>query len=151
MLESNDKLGFIQAQYNQYWEMKRFHLNLSWNIPTLAVAAAVAFIAYGPEKITKWVQRPTLPAAALLATGLFVLLVFLHNHRNLVFAGVYEEAIIELEEEYGVAKKVHHRQMKGRIRGLAGISSSTFLGVFLLTLAVALLVASAHLWYVALK
>lgn len=147
MSEGNGKPEFVQAQYDQYWEMMRFHLSLSWNIPTLAIAAVVAFIAFDPEKVTNWSQNPLLPATTLLVSGLFVVLMFIHNHRNLVFAGIYEKAITELEQEYGVAKTVHHHQLGGSLKGLAGISSSRCLSGFLLILGVTLLLASGYFWF----
>lgn len=146
MPEKSDKLDFIRAQYDQYWEMKRFHLKLSWNIPTIVIAAILALIAIDPDRATNWEKDPLLPAFILLLAGFFVLLMYIHNQRNLWFAGVYEKVLIELEQEYGVTKMVHHQQIKGGPGGLLNVSSSKCLSSFLLVLAVFLLAASVYFW-----
>ncbi len=137
---------FVKEQYAQYWEMKRFHLALSWHIPALAIAAVVAFIGFDPDKITKWTRTPALPAVILLTMAMFVLLMALHHHRNLLFARLYEKAIAELEETHGIVKEVHHQQVSVKLTGFEKISSSVCLSFFLLVLAVALIIGSGYFW-----
>jgi hypothetical protein len=146
MATENANVEFVKEQYSQYWEMMRFHLSLSWNIPTLAIAAVVALVALDPEKLVNWRHTPVLLAAAFLVMGLFVVVMFIHHHRNLEFAGIYEVAISELEKDYGVVKEVHHGQLATKLKGLMKISSSICLERFLLLFAIVLLGLSGYFW-----
>lgn len=147
MANDNKNVDFIKEQYLQYWQMKRFHLALSWHIPALAIAAVVAFIGLDPDKLSKWTQTPLIPAAIFLAMGMFVLLMFIHHYRNLVFARIFEKAIAELEEIHGIVKEVHQQQTSAKLKGLAKISSSTCLSLFLLILSATLLCISGSFWF----
>ncbi len=134
MEDGDVNTDFVKEQYSQYWQMKRFHLALSWHIPALAIAAVVAFVGFDPDRLSKWAQRPVLPAAIFLAMSMFVLLMLIHHYRNLLFARIFERAIAELEQVYGIVKQVHHQQVAAELKGFARVSSSTWLSLFLLFL-----------------
>jgi len=140
------KPELLTDQYNQYWEMCRFHLSLSWNIPTLAIAGILALAATDPDARQKWFQEPLLPAVTMLVASLFVLLMYIHHRRNLLFAATYEKAIEELERDHGKQLGVLHHQVQARLRGFDRLSSSTCLGAFILVLGLFLIALDLYLW-----
>ena len=93
VIETTGNPEFIREQYSQYWEMKRFHLTLSWQIPALAIVAVVAFLGFDPDALTKWMQSPLVPAITFLLIGLFIVVMFVHHRRNLLFVRLYERAV----------------------------------------------------------
>jgi len=144
VIENAENPKFIREQYSQYWEMKRFHLTLSWQIPTLAIVAVVAFLGFDPAALTKWMQAPLVPAITFLLVGMFIVVMFVHHRRNLLFARLYERAVADFERDYGVKVDLHHFQVQPKLRGWQGVSSSSMLSALLLLLAVALLGTSVY-------
>jgi hypothetical protein len=140
----------LSDQYAQYWEMVRFHLSLSWNIPTLAIACIVAVAAIDPDAKQKWLREPLLPAVIVLVAALFMFLLYIHHRRNLLFAGRYEEAIDALEQKYGLPLGALHPQVQKKLMGVDRLSSSSCLGVFIVILGVCLMAFDVYLWILAL-
>lgn len=140
------KPELLSDQYNQYGEMCRFHLSLSWDIPTLAIAGIVAFVAVGPDTTANWSNEPLLPAVTLMAASLFVFLLYIHHRRNLLFAQTYERAIEALERDHGKQIGVLHHQVQASLRGFDRLSSSARLGGFILFLSGLLMVVDSYLW-----
>lgn len=135
---------FVAQQYAQYWEMKRFHLSLSWQIPALAAAAIIGFVTIDPSNLRDWNEHPIVPAVAFVFMGLFVGVMRIHHKRNIVLANNFEKALVELEEAHGVPFRVHHNQLQKQKAGLRGLSSSTALDIFLALLAVVLIGAAVY-------
>jgi hypothetical protein len=102
------KAEFIKQQYAQYWEMLRQHTTLSWQIPALSTAAIVFFLGIDPSRILEWSKTPFMPAVVFIILGSFVGIMFIHHRRNILFIGFYENAIKEIEKEYGLEMQVHH-------------------------------------------
>lgn len=149
-MDENEKNSeFIREQYSQYWEMMRFHLTLSWQIPALAIVAVVAFLGFDPDKLARWTQTPFVPAITFLLVGLFVVVMFIHHRRNLLFVRLYERAVADLEKNYGLEIEIHHFQVEPRLKGWRRISSSTSLSALLLFLAIGLLGISVYFFIIA--
>ena len=146
MSPDDPNLEFIKEQYSQYCQMHRFYGNLSWHIPTLAIAAVVAFIGFDPEKAIKWVNAPLLPAVTFLVISIFIALMYIHHRRNLLFTKICERVISEIEKDYGLQKKIYHIQVCPDLKGLDRLSSSIFLSVFLMLLSGASLGVSIYFW-----
>ena len=135
---------FISEQYSQYWEMKRFHLSLSWQIPALAAAAIVGFFTVDPDSLRNWHDAPFIPSLAFLLLSLFIVLMRVHHKRNIVLADVFEEAVKNLESQYGVPGNVYHNDLQRDAKKLKGLSSSRALDIFLGVLGAVLFAASAY-------
>lgn len=135
---------FVRVQYAQYWDMMRFHLSLSWQIPALAVVAVVALLGFDAEALTKWMDAPLVPAVALLLIGLFMVVMFVHHRRNLLFVRLYEETIAAIEKDYGVGSDLHHFQVQSDLNTWERLSSSSMLSALLLLLAAVSLGASIY-------
>ena len=98
MNENKQDVEFIQEQYSQYYEMKRMHLNFSWQIPALAIIAIVAFIGFAQDKLTNLVDAHLVSAISFLLIGSFVRVLFIHHRLNLLFVNYYERAVAEIEK-----------------------------------------------------
>lgn len=142
----NNKSDLINDQYNQYWEMCRFHLSLSWNIPTLAIASIIAFVGLDPDKLNSWLNRPILSACILLLSSIFVGIMYIHHRRNLLFASQYERALETIEKRYGNHLGVLHHQVQNKFHGLNKLSSSSLLGGFILLFAALLFLLDIYFW-----
>jgi hypothetical protein len=130
---------FAKEQYIQYWEMLRQSTAFSWQIPTIVAAAALLTLGIDSNRLVDWIKIPIVPAVAFIILGLFIVVMWIHHRRNRLFVGYYEDALINLEENYGIDLQVYHKQISPRLKGLNRISSSSTLSLFLILLSVALL------------
>ena len=138
----------IESQYQHYSEMIRFYLNLSWQIPTLAIVAVVGFIGLETDKIKDWKDYPLPAFIAFFILGLFFLMLYLHNKRNLTFATSYEKALTKLEKKYGYEITVHHFQTASNLKGVNKISSSKMLSRLLSFMTLIFLSVSFYYLYI---
>jgi len=144
MNERKKDRDFIREQYSQYWEMKRKHLTFSWQIPSLTIVAVLALVAFDPAKLEKWIQTPIVPALSFFMLAVFVALMFVHHRRNLLFAAMYDKVLAEFESKYGEELKIHHFQVQTKLPFFSQLSSSYFLSIFLILLAIGLFSVSLY-------
>ena len=142
-------LDFVREQYSQYWEMARTHSSYSWQLSTTAIVAIIAFIALDTEMLTTWTKTPLIPAFAFLVVGMFTITMLINLQRNLLFTRYYEQAITQLEEEFGKVLEVHHHQIAPNLKGWRAISSSKMLSVFLLLITIGILSMSIYFFVLA--
>ena len=144
---NSEKADIVSNQYDQYWNMYRFHLKLSWQIPAIALAALLAFIKISENQISNWNSSPLLPALMTLVLFVFFLIIYVHHRRNLIFAEHFEVNIGVLEDKYGEKIGGTHTDANENLSGVDSISSSKLLGAFVAFCCIALLFGSSYLWF----
>ncbi len=138
---------FIAEQYTQYWEMLRWHISSSWNIPALSLLIISGLLGFSLDKIDKVKENYLILSVICLFTSMFLAVMLIHHNRNLLWVRYYEDALKNLENKYGDPQGVYHSQVNSNIRGFVKISSSKLLELFLGLCSLTFFAMSLYLTY----
>ena len=130
MTQSSDK-DFIVEQYSQYWEMLRWHISASWNIPALSLLVFSGILGFSIDKLDKLKDHYLILSIACFLISILLFVMLIHHNRNLLWVKHFENALKELENRYGDLQNVYHSQISPTLRGTIKISSSKLLAFFL--------------------
>ena len=130
-MQPNENNEFIVEQYSQYWQMLRWHISSSWNIPALSLVVVFGILGFSVDKIDKIHGNYLILSISCLLLSAFLFVMMVHHSRNLLWVKHFEEALKSLEGKYGDLHNVYHSQISPTLDGFKKISSSKLLGFFL--------------------
>jgi len=143
-MSSEQNKEFIVEQYSQYWQMLRWHISASWNIPALSLMIVFGILGLSIDKLR---SNYLLLSITLLVCSIFVAIILVHHNRNLLWVKYFENALKELEVKHGELKNVYHSQISPSLTGMASISSSILLGIFLGLCSLIFFISSIYLLF----
>ena len=140
-------LDLIKNQYSEYYQMLRWHITASWNIPSLTLVVITASLSLSIEKFDKLKEKASLSAFLFLTFFILSTIMYIHHRRNLLWVTYFEKAIREIEEKYGEIMTVHHSMIQTKLTGIDKISSSKLLGWFLLFISFVSLISAIIMFF----